>query len=228
VFVEDPALAERKSTMRQTRQKTSPFVFVGLVLLLGLTALAGQGFGAEPPPPFVVTDGGNVLDTSTGLVWGREIWWFGPFYGAQTLITDWAEENPEQADNVLGYSEENPTGWRPATIGEVLTIINSGFVAVVDLSFDEGIQGVDTLLPAGDSRFDPLADPPVLTFGDLYYWTACTGKIKGHPARYMIRFCDGDNVVSTGAAMIIPVRGAPPDHTLCPHSGEAGRPKKKK
>jgi hypothetical protein len=160
-----------------------------------------------------------IQDTETGLIWGKDINKPMIVYNVEAHITEWAngqgDWDPDHIDpEVLfkqtggypAYSEEHPDGWRPPTVTEVLVALQHGLANQIDLKYADGPQGVDDVVDSKTGR----------TYGDEYYWTGCMGRYKGLTFRFCIRYKDGDYVLSEEAYSVLAVRGAPPDHSLCP------------
>ena len=81
------------------------------------------------------------------------------------------------------------------------------------MKYVDGHQGVNV----------PDPDNPPATYGDEYYWTGCMGSYKGLTYRFVVRYKDGDYVLSQDGYSVLAVRGVPPDHSLCPKGCIAGR-----
>jgi len=205
-----------------THCKTMLRLIAGCLPLIMLVGIPSVSVGQ-----FETTQYEGLLDTQTGLVWGKDMGINDHALFPEMYVAEFYYAVNEAADPPRPLHPEYSGGfddWRPPTVGEVLVAIENGLLAHMDFTYGDGV-----VVLAGD-----LLDNGT-TYGDLIYWSACVEKARGQTLRYKFRFSPEPDSYwrGSGAGWVIAVRGAPADHSNCPgrhykapKPDKPGKPKK--
>lgn len=187
--------------------------------------------------PCPIQDFPALLDTETGLMWGKEITEPHLIFYTESVPFHWANrenfgddpDNPvPNKESLAGgyppYDEDHPDGWRLATMTEMLQAHAAGLFdpsdvpgeeSLFDFSYQEDHQGVD----------DPVDETdPTVTWGDRWHSTGCVYMQGKRWYRWAVRCGDGSATLLSWSLVPIPVRGAPPNHDDCPHKHKGVTP----
>lgn len=207
-----------------TYRTTVSWLIAGSLPLIGMVGIPSVSVGEDA---FVETEYGSLLDTQTGLEWGKDFGQLSGMTAPQAYIAGFYYEysvDPKTGELMpppgLEYAGIDPetnapyTDWRRPTVGEVHEAIDNGILDYIDfdLSYEPGIQSPDE-------------------YGEVYFWTVCTDRWKNLTLRYKILFnAAKDYLLGSGAGQMLAVRGGPEDHGNCPgkHGGadDQGKPDK--